>query len=115
VDTSAAFFLSIEFQETGYLVERFYKAAYGDASGARPLVARLPVPMIRFASFSDAQKSGRSGCWPGLGENCWKITSNPLPAVHLERQQFTGLSAELSAERFVSRLSTLSARRRADA
>jgi hypothetical protein len=31
---SAAFFLSIEFQDTGYLVERIYKAAYGDANGS---------------------------------------------------------------------------------
>lgn len=29
VDTSAAYFLSIEFQETGYLVHRFYKASFG--------------------------------------------------------------------------------------
>jgi hypothetical protein len=31
VDTSAAFFLSIEFQETGYVVHRFYKASYNRA------------------------------------------------------------------------------------
>src|SRR5262249_9027470 len=31
VTVSASFFLSIEFQQTGYLVERFYKVAYGDA------------------------------------------------------------------------------------
>ena len=29
VDTSRAFFLSIEFQETGYYVHRFYKASFG--------------------------------------------------------------------------------------
>jgi CSLREA domain-containing protein len=29
IDTSAAFFLSIEFQETGYVVERFYVASFG--------------------------------------------------------------------------------------
>jgi hypothetical protein len=29
VDTSAAFFLSIEFQQTGYLVERLYRASFG--------------------------------------------------------------------------------------
>jgi hypothetical protein len=29
IDTSAAFFLSIEFQQTGYLVHRFYKASFG--------------------------------------------------------------------------------------
>ncbi len=33
INVSAAFFLSIEFQETGYLVERLYKSAYGDATG----------------------------------------------------------------------------------
>jgi subtilisin family serine protease len=43
IDTSAAFFLSIEFQETGYLVHRFYKAAYGDIPGT-------PVP-LRLAEF----------------------------------------------------------------
>src|SRR5207302_9095719 len=32
INVSAAYFLSIEFQQTGYLVERMYKAAYGDAS-----------------------------------------------------------------------------------
>jgi CSLREA domain-containing protein len=37
-DTSAAFFLSIEFQQTGYLVYRTYRAAYGDMPGA-------PVPL----------------------------------------------------------------------
>src|SRR5207244_1398618 len=36
-DTSAAFFLSTEFQQTGYLVYRTYRAAYGD----RP---NTPVP-----------------------------------------------------------------------
>src|SRR6185436_19827705 len=32
INVSAAFFLSIEFQETGYLVYRAYKAAYGDTT-----------------------------------------------------------------------------------
>src|SRR5205085_3715314 len=33
-DVSAAFFLSTEFQQTGYLVYRTYKAAYGNLPGA---------------------------------------------------------------------------------
>src|SRR5206468_10615089 len=33
INVSGAFFLSIEFQQTGYLVERLYKAAYGSAIG----------------------------------------------------------------------------------
>ena len=40
IDTSAAFFLSIEFQQTGYLVYRMYAAAYGDIPGS-------PVPVSR--------------------------------------------------------------------
>ncbi|HEV7797674.1 MAG TPA: DUF4214 domain-containing protein [Pyrinomonadaceae bacterium] len=37
IDTSAAYFLSIEFQETGYLVHRFYKASFN----RRPLFAEF--------------------------------------------------------------------------
>jgi CSLREA domain-containing protein len=37
VDTSAAFFLSIEFQQTGFLVERTYRAAFG----GRPQVGQF--------------------------------------------------------------------------
>ena len=39
INVSAAFFLSIEFQETGYLVYRTYKAAYGNFS------PQIPVPL----------------------------------------------------------------------
>ena len=52
INVSAAFFLSIEFQETGYLVYRFYKAAYGNLPGA-------PVP-LRFNEFlPDTQQIGQ--------------------------------------------------------
>ncbi len=37
IDTSAAYFLSIEFQQTGYLVHRFYRASFG----RRPLFAEF--------------------------------------------------------------------------
>ena len=43
INVSAAFFLSIEFQETGYLAYRTYKAAYDNLPGA-------PVPLT-FAEF----------------------------------------------------------------
>jgi choice-of-anchor B domain-containing protein len=65
-NTSAAFFLSIEFQETGYLVYRMYKAAYGDMPGA-------PVP-VRFEEFlPDTQRIGQGvrvgiGSWAALLE-----------------------------------------------
>lgn len=54
VNVSAAFFLSIESQESGYLAYRAYKAAYGDATG-QAMVQGVPVqifvPMIRLNEF----------------------------------------------------------------
>jgi hypothetical protein len=58
VNVSGAFFLSIEFQETGYLVERTYKASYGDATS--PGVAGT-VPVIRLSEFlPDMQQIGQN-------------------------------------------------------
>ncbi len=53
INVSAAFFLSIEFQETGYLVERMYKVAYGDATGTSTLdgTHQLAVPIVRRSEF----------------------------------------------------------------
>jgi glucose/arabinose dehydrogenase len=52
IDTSAAFFFAIEFQETGYLVYLLHKAAFGNVPGT-------PVP-VRFADFlRDTQEIGR--------------------------------------------------------
>ena len=59
VNVSAAFFLSIEFQETGYLVYKFYKAAYGNLPAA-------PVP-LRFNEFlPDTEQIGQ-GVVVGVG------------------------------------------------
>jgi hypothetical protein len=46
INVSASFFLSIEFQDSGYLVERIYRAAFGDATGNStfPSAHQLPVP-----------------------------------------------------------------------
>ncbi|MDQ1729165.1 MAG: hypothetical protein QOD33_1290 [Pyrinomonadaceae bacterium] len=66
INVSAAFFLSIEFQETGYLVYRFYKAAYNPPG--------IPVP-VRYAEFlADTQEMGQGivvnvGDWQTQLEN----------------------------------------------
>src|SRR5438128_787222 len=44
INVSAVYFLSIEFQQTGYLVERMYKAAFGSASGASTLGGAHQLP-----------------------------------------------------------------------
>jgi uncharacterized delta-60 repeat protein len=62
INVSASFFLSIEFQQTGYLVERMYKTAYGDvtATSTFPSTHQLAVPIIRFDEFlRDTQRVGR--------------------------------------------------------
>ena len=52
INVSAAFFLSIECQQTGFLVYKTHKAAFGDLPGA-------PVP-VRFPQLmDDAQRVGR--------------------------------------------------------
>jgi photosystem II stability/assembly factor-like uncharacterized protein len=62
INVSAAFYLSIEFQGTGYLVERMYKTAYGNGTGTSTLggVHQLSVPIVRFSEFlPDTQEIGR--------------------------------------------------------
>jgi hypothetical protein len=53
VNVSASFFLSIEFKETGYLVERAYKTAYGDTTGTSTFQGThtISVPIVRFNEF----------------------------------------------------------------
>jgi len=61
INVSAAFYISIEFQETGYLVERLYKTAYGDGSGTSTLGGSHPVsvPIVRLLEFLyDTQEIG---------------------------------------------------------
>jgi hypothetical protein len=53
INTSAAFVLSIEFQNTGFFVERVYKSSFGDISAPT-----VPVP-LRFTDFlHDSQEVG---------------------------------------------------------
>jgi hypothetical protein len=67
INVSAAFFLSIEFQNTGYLVYRFYKSAYGDATS--PGVAGV-VPVIRLNEFlPDTQRIGQGLI---VGQGAWQ-------------------------------------------
>jgi hypothetical protein len=73
VNVSAAFFLSIEFQQTGYLVERMYKTAYGDANGVSNFggTHQLQVPMVRFVNefLPDTQNIGTGVV---VGQSGWQ-------------------------------------------
>ncbi len=72
INVGASFFLSIEFQQTGYLVERLYKTAYGSANGSSTLggVHTLQVPVVRLNEFLlDTQKIG-AGVF--VGQTGWE-------------------------------------------
>jgi len=104
VDTSAAFFLSIEFQETGYFVYRMYKAAFGDATS--PNVPDT-VPVIRLNEFlPDTQQLGQ-GVRVGIDDWRAQLESNKQ-AYALEsvgRQRFlNAFPLSLTAAEFVERL-----------
>jgi hypothetical protein len=62
INVSAAFFLSIEFQETGFLVYRMYKAAYGNLPGA-------PVPLRLNEFLPDTQQIAKDVI---VGQTGWE-------------------------------------------
>jgi len=71
-NVSAAFYVSIEFQETGYLVYRMYKAGYGNLDNGA-----APVP-VRFAELlPDTQQIG-NGVVVGVGNWQARLESNKV-------------------------------------
>jgi len=94
LNVSAAYFLSIEFQQTGYLVERVYKTAYGNRSGTSTFggTHQLPVPIVRFQEFlRDTQRIGQGVV---VGQAGWET------ALENNKQAFTAEFVQLS--RFTS-------------
>jgi len=71
INVSASFFLSIEFKETGYLVERAYKTAYGDTTGTSTFQGThtISVPIIRFSEF--LTDTGQIGNGVIVGQPGW--------------------------------------------
>jgi hypothetical protein len=66
INVSGAFFLSIEYQQTGFLVYKSYKASFGDLPGK-------PVPVLLDQLMTDTQRIGRNvivnqGDWQTLLE-----------------------------------------------
>jgi hypothetical protein len=75
INVSAAFFLSIEFQETGYLVERTYKTAYGDTTS--PGVSGT-VPVIHLSEFLPDTQSIGQGLIVGQGNWQAQLEANKV-------------------------------------
>ncbi len=113
VNTSGAFFLSIEFQQTGYLVERIYKAAYGDAPNAVSTLDgphNIVAPVIRFSEFIPDVKQIGNGVVVNQGN--WQKqlddNKNAFSLAFVQRARFTdptnGYPTTLSPAAFVNRL-----------
>jgi len=104
INVSAAFFLSIEFQQTGYLVYRVYKAAYGDSSS--PGIP-TPVPIIRLQEFlPDTQRIGL-GVQVGIGNWEQLLESNKTTYLRdfVQRQRFLSeFPLSLMPAQFVDKL-----------
>ena len=93
VNTSGAFYLSIEFQDTGYLVERMYKAAYGSPNGTSTFggTHTLPVPIVKFSEFIPDTKEIGLGVIVGQGN--WQqqldINKTAFALDFAQRSRFT--------------------------
>ncbi len=110
-NTSGAFFLSIEFQETGYLVERMYKVAYGDATGTSTFgtTHTLSVPIIRRSEFLPDTLQMSSGVV--VGQNGWQtvLENNKVAFANdfVSRARFTAAyPVGMPKEQFVDTLNT---------
>jgi CubicO group peptidase (beta-lactamase class C family) len=111
INTSAAYFLSIEFQETGYLAERFYKASYGDATGASTLggTHQISVPIIRFDEFLADTEAIRQGVIVGQAgwETALENNKQAFAAEFVQRQRFlSALPETMTPAQFVDALNT---------
>lgn len=102
VNVSAAFFLSIEFQETGYLVYRIYKSALGN------LPPNAPVP-VNFTNFlRDTQEIGKGvqvgiGDWPGQLE----ANKQAFTLAFVQRPEFLAeYPASMTAAQVVDKMNT---------
>jgi hypothetical protein len=93
INTSGAFFLSIEFQQTGYLVERMYKAAYGDATQTSTLGSSHPiqVPYVRLNQFIPDVKTIGNGVVVNQGNWQQQLEANKVAfsQAFVQRSQFT--------------------------
>jgi hypothetical protein len=109
LNVSASFFVSIEFQQTGYLVERLYKASYGDSPGTSSFNGshQLTVPVVRLNEFlSDTQQIGQGvivnqGNWQQQLEN----NKQAFVAAFVTRSRFiTAFPNSMTSAQFVDAL-----------
>ena len=99
IDTSAAFFLSIEFQQTGFLVYRMYEAAFGDIPGSL-------VPVRRDELLPDTQAVGRGVVVGAPGwEQQLEANKGSFAQAFVSRRRFAdAYPAAMTPAEFVAKL-----------
>ncbi len=103
VNVSAAFFLSIEFQQTGYLVERIHKVAYGDPMEAS---TGLTVPILTREEFLHDTPLISSGVvvnTPGWQQKL-EINKSAYTQTFVQRPRFKESYSDLTPAQFLDRL-----------
>ncbi|MBA2524435.1 MAG: PD40 domain-containing protein, partial [Pyrinomonadaceae bacterium] len=99
INVSAAFFISIEFQETGYLVYRMYKSSYGNLAGASVLLT-----LSEFLPDTRAIGQGVVVNQPGW-ETVLEDNKQAFTAEFVQRSRFTSVfPTSLTPEQFVDQL-----------
>ena len=111
IDTSAAFFLSIESQETGFLVYRAYQVSLGNAfdptiptPGSPP---GYPVPIIRRAEYVADTPLISQGVQVGIGnwEQQLEANKQAFMITFVGRSRFTtAYPSTMTADEFVTKL-----------
>ncbi len=99
INVSGAFFLSIEFQDTGYLVYRFHKAAFGDLSGK-------PVPVRRDKFIPDSRSISNGVVVGAAGwQQVLETNKQNFALAFVQRPEFqTAFPGTMSAAQFVDTL-----------
>lgn len=104
LNVSAAFFLSIEFQETGYLVYRVYKAAFSNLTTP----PNAPVPIVLSDFLRDTQQIGK-GVQVNVGNWEAQLEANKqaYTLAFVQRPDFLSqYPVSMSAAAFVAQLNT---------
>jgi uncharacterized repeat protein (TIGR01451 family) len=109
INVSGSFFLSIEFQQTGYLVERIYKASYGDVMGTSTLGGphQLSVPVVRFNEFLGGTQQIGEGVIVNQGNWQQQLESNKqaFTAEFVQSSRFlTEFPTSMTPAQFVDKL-----------
>ena len=102
INVSAAFYLSIEFQETGFLVYRFFKASYPDSPSR-------PRGFLSYREFIHDTQDISRGVIVGVGNWQAQLEANKQVAANefVERPEFKlRYPANLTAAQYVDALNT---------